>query len=224
MHPLDKVISKRHLLKHPFYQRWVDGRLTMNELRAYAANYYPHVLAFPTYVSAVHSRCEDIKQRQALLENLIEEERGEENHPELWLRFAEAVGATREEVNRTSPIAESHELVETFRRLTRESFASGLGALYAYESQVPDIAQQKISGLEKFYGVENARGLKFFAVHQEADQWHSATAREAIDRLSDVEKEQALEAARTASEALWNFLSGLDRANGVDSRGCASAA
>jgi pyrroloquinoline quinone (PQQ) biosynthesis protein C len=34
----------------------------------------------------------------ALLENLIKEERGAENYPELWLRFAETLGIARETV------------------------------------------------------------------------------------------------------------------------------
>jgi len=74
------------MLKHPFYQAWTAGTLSLERLQNYAVEYYPHVAAFPRYLSAIHSRCADIATRQAILENLIEEERGSENHPELWLR------------------------------------------------------------------------------------------------------------------------------------------
>src|SRR5687768_4747226 len=78
-------VMRYSMLKHPFYRAWSEGRLSKAILGDYAKQYYAHVRAFPTYVSAVHSRCEDVSIRQELLENLIEEERGTENHPELWL-------------------------------------------------------------------------------------------------------------------------------------------
>jgi len=221
MHILDQLVNERHLLNHPFYQRWMAGTLTFKELQRYVVNYYPHVSAFPTYVSAVHSQCSDLKTRQALLENLIEEERGEENHPELWLRFGEALGLTRSDIEETKSLPVARELVETFKKLTRKGFASGLGALYAYESQVPSVAQQKIEGLKKHYGISNAHGLKFFEVHRKADQFHSETERMAFDLLSQEEKQEACEAAQEAGLALWNFLSGLDRVEGK-SNSCAS--
>jgi pyrroloquinoline-quinone synthase len=209
MHWLDERLSDLHLLNHPFYRRWRCGELTPGELRTYAAQYYPHVEAFPTYVSAVHAQAGDAVLRKALLENLIEEERGEENHPELWLRFGEAVGATRADLQAVSPSGESRDLVATFRKLTRKSLASGLGALYAYESQVPAVAEQKIDGLRKFYGVTGERGLAFFEVHRKADEWHSAVEREAIDRLDDASRREAGESAREAAGALWRFLDGI---------------
>ncbi len=86
-----------NLLNHPFYQGWTAGKLPLQRLHTYAVQYYHHVAAFPRYLSAIHTGCE-IVTRQALLENLIEEERGAENHPELWLRFAETLGIARETI------------------------------------------------------------------------------------------------------------------------------
>ena len=95
---IDAAVAKHAMLSHPFYQAWSEGKLDREVIGKYAAQYYAHVKAFPTYVSAVHSRCDDLQVRQLLLENLIEEERGSENHPELWLRFAEGLGVSRREV------------------------------------------------------------------------------------------------------------------------------
>ena len=92
------AVMEYSMLKHPFYVAWTEGRLSKDVLAEYAKQYYAHVRAFPTYVSGVHSHCDDVAIRQELLENLIEEERGAENHPELWLRFAEGLGVSREEV------------------------------------------------------------------------------------------------------------------------------
>lgn len=95
---LNSILDQNHLQKHPFYQMWNEGKLDLAMLQEYAQEYYLQVHNFPTYVSATHAACDDIKIRQMLLENLIEEERGTANHPELWLRFAEGLGLDRNAV------------------------------------------------------------------------------------------------------------------------------
>ena len=85
---LDARIEKGHLLNHSFYQAWNAGELSHETIQEYAAQYFKHVSSFPRYLSAIHSNCDDIKTRQILLENLVDEEKGPENHPELWMRFA----------------------------------------------------------------------------------------------------------------------------------------
>src|SRR5215470_11644382 len=151
---LDSLVAEKHLLKHPFYQLWSQGRLTVENLREYAISYYPHVAAFPTYVSGVHSGCEDAALRQELLENLIEEERGSENHPALWRRFAQALGAPASDLASAPRTPEVADAIAEFRRSTREgSVAEGLAALYAYESQIPEVSKTKREGLAAFYGI-----------------------------------------------------------------------
>ena len=113
---IETRIQERHLLKHPFYQAWSAGTLTLPALREYSKQYYRQVEAFPTYVSAVHANCPVLPVRQQLLENLIEEERGAEHHPELWLRFAEALGVKRDEVADAAPLPETLDLIKLFVR------------------------------------------------------------------------------------------------------------
>src|SRR5260370_39410762 len=149
---LNAMVAERSLLKHPFYQEWSAGRLTLERLRNYAAQYYRHVEAFPRYLSALHSRIEDLPTRQALLDNLIDEERGADNHPELWLRFAEGLGTSRESVLAAAPTPSTRKLVETFARLAREGpLPARLAALYVYEAQIPPVATAKIEGLKHVY-------------------------------------------------------------------------
>src|SRR3984885_14168650 len=141
---LDETIRRYDLLTHPFYQAWSKGELPREQLQRYAGQYYHHVLAFPTYVSAVHSRSgEDLVSRRALLENLIEEERGEHNNAALWLQFADGIGAPANAIAVGSPEAPTRTVIETFRSLTREELPAGAAALYAYESQVPRVAAAK---------------------------------------------------------------------------------
>ncbi|HKD18253.1 MAG TPA: CADD family putative folate metabolism protein [Thermoanaerobaculia bacterium] len=215
---LDALIAERHLLQHPFYRLWSQGKLTRENLREYAVSYYPHVAAFPTYVSAVHSGCEDAALRQDLLENLIEEERGKENHPALWRRFAAALGAAESDLAFAPRTPEVADAIAEFRRATREgSIAEGLAALYAYESQIPEVSKTKREGLAAFYGIVDEDATRFFSVHETADVWHRQVEREALGRVADTpeKRESALSAARRCCDALNRALDGVMRENAL---------
>jgi pyrroloquinoline-quinone synthase len=209
---IDRIVEKRHLLTHPFYTAWNRGELTMETLRGYAGQYYRHVLAFPTYLSAVHSQTEDLGSRQYLLENLIDEERGDDNHPELWLRFAEGIGCRREDVRAAAALPETAACDDTFREIAGRGAAPGLAALYAYESMVPAVAEAKIDGLKRHYGIDDERTLSFFTVHLEVDEWHAEVARKLLDRTVPAdERPAALRAAGDATKAVWTLLDGVVR-------------
>lgn len=206
---LDARIASKHLLDHPFYQRWTAGTLTAEELREYAAQYFHYAMAFPTFVSAMHAQSDDIAVRQMLLENLIEEERGSENHPELWLRFCESLGLDREEVKRGIANDATRTLIATMKSLARDgALHEGLAALYAYESQIPAVAKAKIEGLAKNYAISAERDIAFFSVHMEADVHHSQTSREILRDLCDTPEKaaQADTAATRTLHALYGFL------------------
>jgi pyrroloquinoline-quinone synthase len=159
---LEGQLEEYDLLRHPFYQAWSDGVLTRNDLEEYAAQYYHQVAAFPTYLSALHSKLPDGMLRRAVLKNLSDEEISGVPHSELWLDFAEGVGADRESIRTRRPIALIEELIDTFRSLSR-SPAGAVAAFYAYESQVPRISREKARGLRKHYGA-NARTCRYFDI------------------------------------------------------------
>jgi pyrroloquinoline-quinone synthase len=215
---LDAVVAEKHLLKHPFYRLWSEGKLTLENLREYAVSYYPHVAAFPTYVSGVHSGCDDAGLRRELLENLVEEEGGADNHPALWRRFARALGASEDALSPTPRTPEVAETIAEFRRATREgSVAEGLAALYAYESQIPEVSKTKREGLAAFYGIEDHDATRFFSVHEAADVWHRQVERDALGRVAsdDASRAAALEAARRCCDALNRALDGVMRENAL---------
>lgn len=211
---LTRRVALRHMLDHPFYKRWSAGELTLDELREYARQYYHYTMAFPTFLSAIHHHVDDIAVRQAVLENLIEEERGPENHPELWLRFCDALGLTRSEVMNSSASDATRRLIDTMRSLARDGdTGEGLAALFAYESQIPAVAKAKIEGLARFHGIDDAEAIKFFTVHMEADVLHAQTSEELLTRLcaTEEEKSRAATAADRTLEALYGFLDSVNR-------------
>ena len=210
---IDTKVAERAMLSHPFYQAWTEGRLSLDELRAYARQYFYHVEAFPQAVSAVHSACPDRDGRRMLAENLAEEEgieAGKQDHATLWMMFACGLGESEDAVRLQSLNAETQGLIDTFRKLSRQSYAAGLGALYAYESQFPGVASAKIEGLIDRYGIADEETLRFFRVHERADVEHSAVCRELLDRLPEGEKAEAIAAGEELAGALWSFLSGVE--------------
>jgi pyrroloquinoline-quinone synthase len=210
---IDSKVAESAMLSHPFYQAWTEGRLPLDTLRAYARQYFHHVEAFPRAVSAVHSACPDRDGRRMLAENLAEEEgveAGKQDHATLWLMFACGLGESEVAVRAQSLNPETHALIDTFRKLSRRSYASGLGALYAYESQFPGVASAKIEGLIDRYGITDEETLRFFRVHVSADVEHSSVCRALLDRLPVKEQAEAIAAGEELAGALWNFLSGVE--------------
>ena len=210
---IDTKVAERAMLKHPFYQAWTEGRLPIATLADYARQYFHHVEAFPRAVSAVHSACPDRDGRRMLAENLAEEEgieAGKQDHASLWLMFAAGIGADEASVKAAGLNPETVSLIATFRKLSAKSYASGLGALYAYESQFPGVASAKIEGLIDRYGIADEETLRFFRVHETADVEHSEVCRGLLDRLPEDQMAEAVAAGEELAGALWNFLSGVE--------------
>jgi pyrroloquinoline-quinone synthase len=210
---LEERIARYDLLCHPYYQAWTAGRLTREDLREYASDYYHHVAAFPAYLSALHSRLDDGELRRAVLRNLCDEEIAGRSHSELWLDFAEGMGADREQVRQRAPQPELDDLIGHFRGVAREgSTAEALAAFYAYESQVPRVAKAKADGLAERYGAD-AKTCAYFKLHQFADVEHSHVWRELLSAEIAAQPEQAenaLVAAEAAAQALWHVLDGME--------------
>jgi pyrroloquinoline-quinone synthase len=209
---LDQIVAEKRLLDHAFYQAWNRGELTLDELRDYAGQYYAFEAAFPRFLSTLHSRCEDAGVRQTLLTNLWDEEYGADNHLALWVRFAEGLGMTAEEVRSAASREKTTALIDTYADIcSNGSVAEGVAALYAYESQAYHVAHTKIAGLKANYGIEDERTISFFSAHIDADAAHSAAEAEALSRLveSEADWDNVREATTRARDALFGFLDGV---------------
>lgn len=214
---IDNDIGEKHLLKHPFYLAWTRGELTREALTDYARQYYHHAAAFPTYLSAVHAKCDDQPTRKQILSNLIDEEAGSPNHPELWKQFAQALGVDDVDLVKTEKQSETKNLIGTFRSVCGErSTAEGLAALYAYESQIPAICESKIDGLKKHYGFTDPKNYEYFRIHIEADREHSAAEREMLSGyVDDRNVDDVRVSVRRILDALWEMLSGVCRRHAI---------
>ncbi len=211
---LKEIIQARHMLTHPFYRHWEAGTLPIEVMRKYAEQYYHLEKNFPKFLSATHSQCDDPADRQAITDNLYDEEHGQHNHRELWLRFAEAIGATRTMVEQSSPLPETQSAINTFRRLSQSSAVEGAAGLAAYESQIPTVAESKLRGLAEHYAIVEKSGTDFFRVHSVLDIEHANAWWKMIEKHAngETERDRVRQAVKAGRDALWQFLDGVMRA------------
>jgi pyrroloquinoline-quinone synthase len=208
---LDDLIRERSILQHPFYRAWQRGELTSDQVATYSRVYYPHVAAFPRYLKNAINCASDSAIRSALEQNLDDELTNPAPHPELWLDFAAATEQEGQAVKCAEPVPKTADSIATFDRLTNRDIASGLTALYAYESQQPEVAAEKLRGLRDCYGIHSPQALSYFAVHATADVEHRAAERSAIGRCLDsgTSPGTIMNAAEEALDAYWNLLDGV---------------
>ncbi len=216
---LDARIAKYDLLCHPFYKAWAAGALTRDDLREYAQDYYHHVEAFPSYLAAFALRLEEGELRRAVLTNMCDE-RGVEGgvgkdsvpHSELWLDFAEGMGSSRD-LRWHNPVPEVRQLTKYFQRVANEASPEEvLAAFYAYESQVPRVAQEKERGLREMYGADD-KTCGYFSLHATADVYHSRVWRSQLEQRVAANPDSAdatLDAAENAARMLWRALDGIE--------------
>ena len=211
LNKLDAAIARKHLLQHPFYQDWQAGKLSREELQLYASQYYRHIEAFPKHLRVLAARTEG-PIRNIVLENLVEEENPARPHPKLWRDFAAALGVSEEDITCCPALPAAQTIVGTFREIVGDrTVAEAVAALYAYESQVPEIAATKIAGLKKFYGVESSEGLAYFELHEEADKIHRTAWRNWLLEHTEGSEEEILATTNEALNVLWGLLDAVHR-------------
>jgi pyrroloquinoline-quinone synthase len=212
---LDHATRRHRLLDHPFYKAWADGRLTRADLAFYATQYWRQVEAFPGYLQVLADRLPEGRARAVVLDNLADERDGD--HPGLWLDFAVVLGVDDTAVHATRPEPETTSCVNDFETATTSApTACALGMIYGYESQTPEIAATKVTGLRGHYGIDGP-GVAYFELHGELDVEHAADLAVAISDLADDEAAvaDAEAGARAGAEAIWGLLDGVARVRGI---------
>src|SRR5437870_6225331 len=203
--------------RHPLWRRIAEGWLPRPCLRPFAVQFFLQVREFPRAVSALHSSCPDARERVELAESLYEEETGRisgcnVSHPELFVRFGEAVGVPRRAMVAGVPLPATAALIEWFEHSTRElPFIEGAAATnLAAEGQVPGAFGPFARALAQHYGCTRDQ-VAFWDVDEHADREHSAVGDHVVVRLATT---AALEAAvrRAVARSLdlwWRFFDGI---------------
>ena len=186
---IDSEIEKRSLLKHPFYQMWSEGKLTIDHLRGYSKEYFQLVKAVPGLVESIPTVDSVVK------DDMASNAREEAEHVEPWVMFAESLGVSRSELVGYEGEAKTKNVVSALQVLASSSFEEAVAAMYAYEAELPKISRSKIDGLEKFYGLDSEDATRYFEIHEEADVRHAQVWRDILRKLPADKQERAYDAA-----------------------------
>jgi pyrroloquinoline-quinone synthase len=210
---LEKAVNARHSRLNPFTEKWVKGELTRDQLGAWAAQHYQYVSQFPRWCATVYGTCPDADARDFLLENIIEEESGTK-HVDLLIRFAEACGVSRAQVETARQLPTTRGLTAWCYEMSHAPFhVAAAGLLVGLESQVPGIYRRNLPPLKTHYGFTDHE-VEFFAIHIEADEVHGERGYQIVERHGTTPERQAeaIEAVRQATEMRWQYMTGLHRA------------
>ncbi|MEB5477245.1 pyrroloquinoline-quinone synthase PqqC [Acinetobacter pollinis] len=209
---LDK--GKYYHIYHPFHVMMHEGRATQKQIQAWVANRYYYQINIPLKDAAIMANCPDQRVRQEWIQRMIDQdgEYPDGGGREAWLRLAEAVGLTREQVI-------SEELVlpgvrfavdayVNFARRTswREAASSSLTELFA-----PKIHQSRLDSWPQHYPWINEQGYDYFRSRlgqARRDVEHGLNI--TLDSFTTCESQQRmLEILQFKLDILWSILDAL---------------
>jgi len=168
---IDEMIEERSLLKHPFYEMWSDGKLTLESLAGYSKEYFQLVKNVPSFMTPIIE-----KAPKSVISELIENQKEEADHIRPWIKFAGELGISEENLIQYSALEKTNRAVSELSELMN-SYEGGACAMYAFEKEIPKISQTKLDGLAQFYGMTNEEATQYFKLHTEADIRHAASWR-----------------------------------------------
>jgi pyrroloquinoline-quinone synthase len=215
-----RIDARRTFGSHPLWLAIADGKLARPQLKCFAVQFFLQVREFPRAVSAMHANCPFPDVRMELAESVYEEETGRISgcntpHPELFLRFGEAVGLARAEMIDGQPLPATRALIDWFELSSKQrSFIEAAAAMnLAAEGQVPGAFGPMARRLEKNYGLSR-QAVEFWDVHEMADAEHSQVGDHIVVRHATDAATQARvrDALQHSLDAWWQFFDGIQAA------------
>ena len=175
---IDEMIAERSLLKHPFYEMWSDGKLTIDSLAGYSKEYFQLVKAVPSFMTPIIA-----KAPKPAVAELIDNQQEEADHVRPWIKFAGELGVAEQELTNYEGLEKTKKAVSELSDLMN-TYEGGSCAMYAFEKEIPKISQTKLDGMAKFYEMSNDEATEYFKLHTEADIRHAAAWRKILETTS----------------------------------------
>ncbi len=197
---IDELIEQKSLLKHPFYQMWSDGKLSMDSLAGYSTEYFQLVKAVPSFVDMIAKFAPE-----ALVEEIRSNGAEESEHIQPWTDFAVSLGVKRDEIDNYTGLEKTNQAVTELSQ-TITSLETGAAAMYAFEKEIPKISHTKLEGLEKFYNITSDDATQYFRLHMEADIRHAATWQNILENIPEEKHAALIEVAEKSLTAQNHLL------------------
>jgi len=175
---IDQMIEERSLLKHPFYEMWSDGKLTLESLTGYSKEYFQLVKAVPEFMTPIIEKAPDSE-----INELVSNQKEESDHIQPWIKFAGSLGVSEDELLQYEGLSKTQQAVSNLSELMN-TYEGGSCAMYSFEKEIPKISQTKLEGLAEFYGISSEDATEYFKLHTEADIRHAAAWRHILENAS----------------------------------------
>jgi pyrroloquinoline-quinone synthase len=193
-------VSGRRLLDHPFYKKWQQGQLSMDDLAGYAEQYRHFERCLAGVLAQVAHAMPEGAARALVEENLVDERSRPRPHTELFEGFAATVGASPV----AAPSDATQNLVSTYVGAAHADAGDALAVIGVYEIQAAEISKTKGESLRSHY-VMGTKGTEFWDVHAEIEADHAAWTIEALELL-DADPMAVRSSATSSADAWWDFL------------------
>jgi len=175
---LERQRAERYPAAPPFYQALFDGALDRAQLHLWVKNmyyYWDYGLRFST--GAIFVKTNEEATRTKMLTKLVCIEGRQiandlvgwttPSYEELWLRFGESLGLTRDEITSWKSFTRSYYAVSTLALLSRWwewSWLDGVASFYAGDQLGRELMDRAQTALKTYYGVDDA-DLEFFRAY-----------------------------------------------------------
>jgi pyrroloquinoline-quinone synthase len=216
--------GRAYHIHHPYNVMLNSGRASHEQVRGWVANRFYYQIAIPIKDAAVMSNCPDSAVRRGWVQRILDHDGFEiggirdEGGIEAWLRLAQAVGLTREEVLDQRHVAPAVRFaVDAYVNFARrapwqEAVCSSLTELFA-----PEIHKQRLATWPEHYPWIASDGLAYFRnrvsqARRDVEQGLAIT----LDHFTTrPQQERALEVLQFKLDILWALSDALVTKYGV---------
>ncbi len=164
---------------HPFFDRLERGEVPIEVVGSWARQFYPWLASVPIAMAERFANCSwepaNDPYRRMILDQLVEEAGDPKGkapgHPELWLRFCEGLGLSRESVQGARLLPSTMVAIDDFLYTNRVNtfYVSAAGS-----SEPPNVelCARLLPAFRNEYKVDEAH-LEYYNLHVVADVEHS---------------------------------------------------
>ncbi|HXG36996.1 MAG TPA: iron-containing redox enzyme family protein [Dehalococcoidia bacterium] len=218
---IQDMVNRKHSKDHPLIGMIQRGELTPPQLKGFVGQFYLFFpKPFPKPIAAMLGRCPDDPELERMwIENVVEEGTGEitgtESHRGLYIKFAEACGYTRDELDQVEPLPETHAFLDWRELLIYQRSWLELYACQGFclEGTAAPRMARIVEGLTRHYGFQDDQ-IRYWTLHMSVDEDHMKVGPEAVRRyaLTDDLQQQVRRSVQKTLDIFWLAFDGIQRA------------
>jgi len=206
--------DRRHSKNHPFFEMWMRGELTKEQMALYCIQHYHFVNEAVNWLAYESSQVPHRDVKRYLFENLLDEENPNDPHPDMLKDWIVECGLPPESAENGMVLPGTEGLINWGWRLVHQRpwQVALAGIFIGLESQFLDICKGLTPALQKQYGyAPGAREIRFFEEHIIADAIHSTKGFAIVEQYCDTAElqHQAVKAVEEATIKRWGYMNGI---------------